>query len=432
MVMMPHWPNWNIRSNQKKSGLERMEEIMAALGAPHLRLPPIIHVTGTNGKGSSVSYFKSIFQHAGYKVHVYTSPHLIEFNERIVIANEQISDQELFRLLETVRLKAEEYHIEDMIFFEAITAAAILGFAECSADVLLLEVGIGGRLDATNIVPENLLSLITTISLDHVDYLGPTLRHIAREKAGIIKNNSYVLIGPQVEEVYLELFQYCDSVGVECFAFQYDFGIELLNEDILIVDRENKIAISKPALLGEHQILNAAVVAYGAQLLSKTFSAITEKCIRNGIANAFWPGRLQKVPYFKYKNITHKGIEIYLDGAHNDGGAKVIAEFIKNNHSSGYQNVYIILGMTQKRNPASFISYFYGLYKNIYCVKVLSEASGYSAKTLDNLLRGNGISSKAVDSIEDALVDISLNNADATVYITGSLFLVADFLKLKV
>ncbi|MBP7189774.1 MAG: bifunctional folylpolyglutamate synthase/dihydrofolate synthase, partial [Rickettsiaceae bacterium] len=184
MVYMPHWPTAPLKPSE--SGLENVIKLLNALANPHLNLPPTIHIAGTNGKGSTAAYFRAIFESAGYKVHCYTSPHLIDFNERIVLASDMISNDYLFDICERTRIKAEELSIQPKIF-EGTTVAAFLAFAEVKADVLILETGMGGRLDPTNVVPAPALTVLTPVSFDHMEYLGPTLPIIAAEKGGIIR-----------------------------------------------------------------------------------------------------------------------------------------------------------------------------------------------------------------------------------------------------
>ena len=222
MVNLPSWPPVAIWQKEKRSDLELAKTLLAALGSPHKKLPPTIHIAGTNGKGSTVAILKSIFETAGYKVHSYTSPHLLEFNERINLAGKNISDHHLFELLEQVRIKAEELNLEPG-FFEGTTIAAFLAFASISADILILETGLGGRLDCTNVIESPILTIITPISFDHMEHLGNSLTKIAIEKAGIIKTGVPCVIGPQNDEVYKTLFDKCEELNSPAFAYEYDY-----------------------------------------------------------------------------------------------------------------------------------------------------------------------------------------------------------------
>ncbi|MES2214911.1 MAG: Mur ligase family protein, partial [Pseudomonadota bacterium] len=223
MVHMPHWPVPLWRKTQYD--LVNISRLLEALGSPHHKLPPVIHVAGTNGKGSVVAYLSAIFKEAGYRVHSYTSPHLIDFNERIVLDSEKISDDYLWDICEGTRLAADKNQI-DVRFFEGVTVAAMLAFSEVPADILILETGMGGRLDATNIVPRPVLTIITEISYDHMEYLGPTLPIIAGEKAGIIKPGIPCVISKQQDEVYEQLCIKCEAMRAGITAYEYDFGIK--------------------------------------------------------------------------------------------------------------------------------------------------------------------------------------------------------------
>ena len=208
MVNIPHWPEIPLWQIPRKVDLEVSLQLLDALGNPQNKVPPTIHIAGTKGKGSTLAMFKSIFMQAGYKVHSYTSPHLLEFNERIRLADVPITDSHLYSILERVKDAAEKANLKPS-FFEGTTAAAFLAFAESKADILLLETGLGGRLDCTNVITNPILTLITSISHDHMEYLGEDLMQIAFEKAGIIKKNVPCVIGPQADDVYNLLFNKC-------------------------------------------------------------------------------------------------------------------------------------------------------------------------------------------------------------------------------
>ena len=403
---MPHWPIPH-KITPTRVDLSHMLALMEALGNPHLKLPPVIHVAGTNGKGSTVAYLKAIVEAAGKKVHAYTSPHLLEFNERIVLAGEKIFDEHLFELCERVRLVA----LDDITFFEATTAAAFLAFAETPADILLLETGLGGRLDATNIIPKPLLTIITPISYDHMPMLGPTLPIIACEKAGIIKPDAPCIISAQADGVMDIFLDRCEEVGVESRAYGYDFAVDKEEDKMVIRIAPNIMTLYPlPALLGDHQLLNAATVVMACERLGIDYEHICE-----GLRNVMWPGRLQRINDF-----------IWIDGAHNSGAAQVLAIWMNENLS---KPVSLILGMTKNRDALAFASFFKGIVDNIYCIRVLSEPSSYSADKLAELVTPSGIEAIACDSLDEALERAMQGSKE--VVVTGSLFLVADMLKIQ-
>jgi dihydrofolate synthase/folylpolyglutamate synthase len=431
MVNLPHWPKVPIWNHGRKNDLQLTRQLLKALGDPHKKLPPTIHVAGTNGKGSTCAMLKSIFEAAGYKVHSYTSPHLLEFNERINLAGVDISDHHLFELLEIVRVKSEELDLVPS-FFEGVTIAAFLAFAESPADVLILETGMGGRLDATNVIQNPILTIITPISFDHMQYLGSTLLAIAAEKAGIIKAGVPCIISAQTEEVYQVLFDKCEELASPAFAYEYDYIIEPqedeLKEELVYRSQKYSLSLPKPSLVGSHQYINAAAVVAATLLINDQFK-ISGEDIALGLKNTRWPGRIEKIPYKKYSHLAPKNITIYLDGAHNDGGARALSSWIKENIT---EPVYLIIGMTKNRNVESFCRAFQGIIKTGRAVKVLSEPSSYHPDVITSSTQKYDMKFGSSDSLSQAIAEIDSMNKDkeATIVITGSLFLVSDFYRL--
>ncbi|WP_341792698.1 MULTISPECIES: palindromic element RPE3 domain-containing protein [unclassified Rickettsia] len=467
-MRMPHFPvpTWK---NNDKYDLENIAILLKALGDPHLKLPPVIHIAGTNGKGSSAAMLKSIFTAAGYKVHVYTSPHLLEFNERIVIAGEKISDSELWEVCEQTRIASIKANVEST-FFDGTTAAAFLAFANNKADILILETGLGGRLDSTNIVPNPLITLITPISYDHIERLGGTLPLIAKEKAGIIKPFVPCVISAQVEEVYEVLLTKAAALNSPAFCYEYDFGMKKTAEGFSYLSKNFTYEFPAPSLLGDHQLINAAAVIAVITLINKQFN-IDNKAIEKGLKNTIWPARIQKIDRQKYSKLTKSNIQlnsesfrqdefkgelsyrtrvreyrriqknslvssfmndavqIWVDGAHNNGSAQVLAAWAYDNLEPP---IYLILGMTKNRSIEEFCSYFRGLTIKGYGVKVLSEPLSYSAEIISQRGERSGINFATADSLEDAIKEISAlsGNNKANIIITGSLYLAADFFKL--
>jgi dihydrofolate synthase/folylpolyglutamate synthase len=426
-MRMPHFPMPSWRSDIKYD-LANITKILEALDNPHLKLPPVIHIAGTNGKGSSVAMLKSIFEAAGYKAHTYTSPHLLEFNERIVLCGEKISDSYLFEISERTRLACLDADIQPT-FFEGTTAVAFLAFAEVKADILILETGLGGRLDATNVVPNPLITLITPISYDHMDILGSTLPIIAAEKAGIIKAGVPCVISCQVDEVYETLLHRCEQLNSPAFCYDYDYGVKKTDTGFLYMSNNSTHQFSKPSLRGDHQLLNAAAVIALIGLINQKFN-ITNNDIEIGLQNIQWPARLQKIAYEKYSQFAGKHVQIWVDGAHNSGGAQVLASWIAENLQPP---IYLILGMTKNRNIEEFCLHLKPLTSRGYGVRVLSEAMSYTGEVISQRAGNIGIEFYPVDSLEEAIKtisDCSMGQAQANIIITGSLFLAADFLKL--
>jgi dihydrofolate synthase/folylpolyglutamate synthase len=414
---MPHWPI-KFNQNPHRIDLAPIKKLLELLDNPHKKLPPVIHVAGTNGKGSSSAMLNAIFKAAGYKTHLYTSPHIREFNERIVIGGDRISDVYLFDILEQIRAIYEKENLDNS-FFEITTAAAFLAFAENDADVTIIETGLGGRLDATNIIEDPLATIITPISIEHSEYLGPNTRIIAGEKAGIIKPGSPCIISAQEDVVFDVLLGKCEEMAAPSIAFLYDFMIEKLEDGFSVEGRDfSKTLFPSPNLLGDHQILNAGVIIAG--ILSGTFEGfnITKGHIESGILNIKWPARIEKI---KIKNK-----EIILDGAHNESGSNALAHWARDNLSSG--KISLILGMTNNRDVLSFAAPFKDLIDNIFTVQVKSEASAYMPEKMAELLKPLGMNIISCDDLEEAIEKASKSSDH--IIVTGSLFLAADVYKL--
>lgn len=427
MVNIPHWPQISLWKIPREQSLDNSFKILSELDNPQEKLPPTIHIAGTNGKGSTLAMLKNIFMHSDYIAHSYTSPHLIEFNERIKLQNKPISDSHLRELLEETKAASDKLKIIPT-FFEGTTIAAFLAFARKPADILLLETGLGGRLDCTNVISSPILTIITTISYDHTDQLGKTLKEIATEKAGIIKKNVPCIIGPQTQEVYDVLIKKCDEVGAPSFCYEYDFITEKTENGFKYCSKNIDINLPEPNLIGEHQILNASMAIAATTILNNKFKITTQK-IEQGLTSTNWPGRLQYIKQERVKNIVGENIKIYIDGAHNEAGAASLSHWAKQNLTGP---VYMILGMTNNRDIAKFCSPFQNIITQGIAVTVESEPSSYSANILAQKAATSGVKFTPSNSLIEALSYIYGKNKDipATIIITGSLFLISDFFKL--
>lgn len=427
MVFLPHWPKFK-EVQAGKINLDQIAALLSVLDNPQKKLPPIIHVTGTNGKGSTVAFMRAILEAAGLKVHIYTSPHLERFNERIVLAGSEISDSYLFSILEECRIAVEKNNI-DISFFEATTAAAFLAFSRNKADVVLLEVGLGGRLDATNIIEDPALCVITPISFDHMAFLGNTLAKIAYEKACIIKQNVPCIVSMQPEDVHEVIESYAANKNAHLVRFEYDFGASILPEGLLSYKSHDlSIIAPKPSLEGHHQYVNAATAIAAISHL-KGFK-ISEENIKDGIANAKWKGRIQRVNHGRLKNSLPEQWEVILDGAHNEAGAQSFAGWLQDQPAV---KTYLVIGMTRNRDIGRFISYFKGRVDQIVCVSVHSEPLSYRAQDMICWIDDEDVKQIVTiqEDINDALTSILEREKGAEnirILITGSLFLVADFL----
>jgi dihydrofolate synthase/folylpolyglutamate synthase len=417
-MKMPHWP---IPLGDKPIDLDlsRIKLLLEELGNPQEKLPPIIHVAGTNGKGSTVAFLRAIFQAAGYRVHTYTSPHLVNFNERIGILGCDIEDNFLYEVTEECRLAAEKQGIQ-VTFFEGTTAVAFLAFSKIQADIIILEVGLGGRLDATNVIDNPAMSIITNISLDHTDFLGDTTLKIAYEKAGIIKPNCPCIIAQQEMQVMDLLQKIAEANNSPCYAFEYDWIIDLDKYEC----KSRVIPIEKLSLPGIHQYMNAGN-AITAAINLKQFN-ITDEHIAKGLRNAVWPARLQRLNEGAILNMVPESWQIWIDGAHNESGAHVLSVWLED---QPLMPTYMIFGMTKGRNCKIFLEPFVNKIKHLMGVLIEAEPSSYSGEFVSNEAMQMDIDSKAATSIEEAILSIvAMEQLPARILVCGSLYLAGDVL----
>lgn len=425
MVRMPHWPKI-LGKHSIRMGCEKARTLLKAIGDPHLKLPEVIHVAGTNGKGSTIAFMRSILQQAGYKVDCYTSPHLLEFNERIMIDGLNISDDLLGQVTEEVRLAAEYFPPDHFTFFEATTAIAFLAFSRSGSDILLLETGLGGRLDATNVVPHPAVTVITPISIDHTEYLGSTLELIAGEKAGIIKENVPVVISAQYDDVYDVLHSVAEIKHAESFSYEFDWIVEISEYGWgAFVARDRRIDIPVPSLIGDHQYINAGTAIAAIQKLTTVCPQfqISDKAIYGGVSSAVWMARMQQLNSGRLVDLLGKNWELWVDGAHNQSGAHTIASWLRQ-----FDNVYFLIGMTNGRDVAAFINNFKSFAKIICGVFIANEPSAYQAKHIYNVAVAEGFVAYEAESIEDAILYISKNFPPGKIIACGSLYLAGELI----
>jgi dihydrofolate synthase/folylpolyglutamate synthase len=406
-------------------------DLLKSFGDPHLRLPPVIHVAGTNGKGSTIAYLKAIFEAAGYSVHSYTSPHLIKMNERIVLAGNMMTDDALEHLIdEALRLNQNR----SITFFEITTAMAFAAFARTPADILLLEVGLGGRLDCTNVIPAPLLSVITQIGFDHMEYLGETLAQIAAEKAGIIKPGRPCIIGPQtdpahariVADVFAAIAKDKDSkllsAGAEWFIKAQDDG--------LCIDFAGRdYQFEKPSLIGAHQIQNAATAAAAAIALRHRFN-LPDAAISQGLQTATWPARLQNITAH-FPAQQKRGTEIYLDGGHNENAANALAQQAALWRQKDAKPLHLILGMMRHKNPAAFLAPLQSQISTLTLIDIPGEPDAHESSILARQLQTSceNIPIMTAAGLAQALENPALKAPGSRILIAGSLYLAAHVLK---
>lgn len=400
--------------------LDRMLRVCEALGNPQDRLPPTVHVAGTNGKGSTLAILRAMAEAAGLRVHVYTSPHLVRFAERIRLANHLITDDQLTEVLERVEIANAGL---PLTFFEATTAAAFLAFSETPADLLLLETGLGGVLDATNIITRPKLTLITPIDYDHQQFLGNELSQIAREKAGIFKRGAPALSSRQADEARAALERQALKLGVDLTFLGERFDAWREGERLIFQDEDALYDLPRPRLPGEHQIDNAALSIKAALLLGLPTTAI-----ETGLTTAVWPGRLQALRAGPLFDTLPKSSELWLDGGHNPHAARALRGFIDDLQTRDPKPLHIICGLINTKDAGEFFAAFDAVKADFSCVGFCSDAAVPPA-TLAKTAQDKGLAAVVAASPLDVLKN--LPPTPCRVLICGSLYLVGDCLALS-
>lgn len=417
--------------------LGRVERLLAKLGHPEERLPPVIHVAGTNGKGSVTAYLRAMFEAQGKRVHVYTSPHLVRFHERIALAGEDgkahpIGEDALVDVLMRVNAVNDG---DDITQFEITTAAAFLAFSETPADVLMLEVGLGGRLDATNVIKQPALTIITPISMDHAEKLGPTLAKIAGEKAGILKKGVPGVVAPQDDEVLKVIEARANIAGAPLVVFGRDFDA-FEQSGRLIVQREDRLLdLPLPALIGRHQISNAGTAVAAALTLqaSRPDLAPGEAAIEKGLRTVEWPARMQRLTSGPLPAILGPDCELWLDGGHNPAAGDMLADTLAAFEDKAPKPAYLVTGMMGQKDALGFLAPFRGLVRTIYTVPIPgAHEAPHSEGNLAEIARSAGLSAIARPGIVEALESIAaLQPGEKRVLICGSLYLAGHVLALQ-
>jgi dihydrofolate synthase / folylpolyglutamate synthase len=402
-------------------GLERIQRLLAALGHPERRLPPIVHVAGTNGKGSLVAYLRSMAEAAGYRVHVYTSPHLVRFNERIRVAGHIIEDDTLDEIL----TECEEANAEQPItFFEITTVAAYLAFSRVPADLAVIEVGMGGRYDATNVI-EPTVSAITPIGYDHTGFLGDKLEGIAGEKAGILKHAVPGVIGRQRDIATEVIAAEAAKLAAPLFRMGREWQVTPTASGFRYESDLQSFDLPAPALAGAHQLDNAATAVACIERLRAAGFAIDEAAIRKGLATVEWPARLQRLTRGPLVDALPPGSELWLDGGHNeDCGlalARMAADWAK---EPGALPLYLVFGMLTTKDASGFLR---PLARHATAARAVPFPEGHSAYTPAEACEKAaevGLDCLPVNDIGAALEDLlATQPAPMRILVCGSLYL---------
>ena len=398
--------------------LGRMERILGTLGNPQHRLPPVIHVAGTNGKGSTVAYLRHIMQAAGLKVHSYTSPHLVKFHERIRLSGELISEAGLSALLEECEIANGD---EPITFFEITTAAAFLAYSRVPADYLILEVGLGGRLDATNVIDKPAITIITTVDYDHQQYLGDTLSLIAHEKAGILKRGCTGIIGMQPDEARAEIERVAERVRAPLSIAGQDWQAYEQHGRMVFQDEAGLLDLPLPQLKGRHQIDNAGNAIAAIRYLND--ERISDAHIAEGVKSTIWPARMQRLGPGGLSDKLPADSELWLDGGHNPSAGRALAQAFSELNERHSRPLVLIWGMLNTKDVGRFIGCFAGVANRVVTLTIPDEENAVPADTLADAARQHGLSAETASSLDAALKQAGLSGPSPRILICGSLYL---------
>jgi len=412
--------------------LDRIRRLLEVLGNPHEKLPPVIHIAGTNGKGSATAFCRALLEAAGLAVHVHTSPHLVAWHERYRIGvrngRSAIVDDELFA--DALRRVAAANAGQTITVFEILTAVTFLLFSEQPADAVILEVGLGGRFDATNVVDKPAVSVIMPISLAHQPYLGDRVELIAAEKAGIMKRGCPVVIGRQEYDAALEVLSDTASrlsCPVAIYGQDYsgheEFGRLIYEDEFGLAD------LPLPRLPGRHQIANAAAAIRAVKAAG---FALTDAMIEKAMSTVDWPGRLQRLSEGRLLALAPQGSEVWVDGGHNPGAGEVIAEAMAGFEERQARPLYLVIGMINTKDPIGYFRAFADIAEHVFTVPIRGTDAGLDPVVLAQAAFDAGLIAEPMGSVEEALVEIAQRHTSEEepprILIGGSLYLVGNVL----
>lgn len=410
--------------------LDRVQRLLAALSHPERKLPPVIHVAGTNGKGSTIAFLRAILEAAGKRVHVYTSPHLVRFNERFRIGKsgegKLVSDEELIAAMEECELANAG---APTTVFEITTAAGLVLFARHPADVLLMEVGLGGRLDATNVIDNPLATIITRVSVDHTDFLGDSLEKIATEKAGILKRGVPAVIASQHREVLAVIERQAAKLTAPLKIAGEDWTATEERGRLVYQDETGLLDLPPPKLFGRHQFENAGLAIAALRTINQF--GIPPAAYEGGMIKADWPARLHRLAHGPLVDRAPAGSELWLDGGHNPDGGRAIAAALADLEERVSRPLVLIVGMLASKDCEGFLGNFAGLARRMIAVPVPGVEKGLSAEAVADTARAIGISATSRDNIAEALEAARKLDLDPPprILITGSLYLAGEVLR---
>ena len=397
--------------------LDRMMRLLNLLGNPEKIIPPVIHIAGTNGKGSTQAMIRAGLEASGDICHAYTSPHLARFHERIFLAGSIIEEIDLANYLS----ECEKVNGNTPItYFEITTCAALLAFSEKNADYTLLEVGLGGRLDATNVIDQPKITVITPISIDHQQYLGDTLAEIASEKAGILKRNCFAIIGPQEEEALAVIEARAYEVGATCKIYGQHWHVWEENGRLVFQDENGLLDLPLPKLIGAHQVQNAGLALATLRYLGKE----NVSC-EGAMLNADWPARMQRLKMGPLTSLATDA-EIWLDGGHNKAAGYALSEALSRLQS---RKLFLIVGMLNTKDVAGYMQPLLSQSKRLYGVSIPGEAATMTAKETVDVAIDVGFEASVSENVESAIKEIIKQDQNARILICGSLYLAGNILQ---
>ena len=405
--------------------LGRIERLLRALGDPHKRLPPVVHVAGTNGKGSTLAFLRAFYEAAGKRVHVDTSPHLVRINERIRLAGKLVDDDRLIDALDRVeRINAGA----PITIFEIITAAAFELFAATPADVLLLEVGLGGRFDSTNVIDHPAAAVIAPVSMDHCEFLGDTVEKIAGEKAGILKRGAPAIIGEQRPEALRVIERAAMKAGAPMTVAGRDYHVHEEGGRLVFEDARGLMDLPLPRLVGRHQYSNAGLAIATIRRLEPDFP---HRFVEAGLRDAAWPARLQRLRPGPLVALAPPGSEIWLDGAHNDAGGKALAEAMADIEDGRPAPLVLVTASLKSKDTRAFLAHFKGLAQDVMAVASPGDHAARTPDEVAGIAREVGLSATSSGTVAQALQSLAARPwpEPPRVLIAGSLYLAGAVLE---
>ena len=397
--------------------LDRVWRLLDALGNPQNDLPPVIHIAGTNGKGSTQAMIRAGLEGAGKSVHAYTSPHLARFHERIRLAGDLISEDHLTEILDECYVRNGG---ENITYFEITTVAGLLAFARTPADYTLLEVGLGGRLDATNVIDTPAVSIITPVSIDHEQFLGNTLTAIAGEKAGIIKRGVPVVVGPQQDEAMDVIEATAAKLGAPVFAYGQQWHVWEERGRLIYQDETGLLDLPLPTLIGAHQVHNA-----GAAIAALRVLGFDEAACEAAVTKAEWPARMQRLRHGPLVDAAGRA-ELWLDGGHNPAAGDALAEALTRLPD---RPLFMICGMLNTKDIGGYLRPLAASAQKLYAVSIPGSEATLPAEATAAAARNAGMTAVQSDDVMSAITDIAAETPNARILICGSLYLAGEILK---